>query len=115
MPFGIVISVSNVIDGNYLSYCYIQRSYGVCSFDLGKAQEIRKVMIYPASTKTVLYVQASADNNNWITIATIREDTAEPVMASLMNTFRYFRIVPSGEGEYTIFEMEVFIGQEATM
>lgn len=103
-----VLAASNVIDGNYTSYCYIKKSYGICSFDIGKAQEIRRVMIYPASTKTVLYVQASLNNSSWITIATIREGSTEPVMASLMNSFRYFRIVPASDGEYSIYEIEVF-------
>ena len=108
-----VLAASNVIDGNYTSYCYVKRSYGVCSFELSKAEEIRKVVIYPASTQTVLYVQASLDNNKWITIATIREEDTGSVTASLMNTFRYFRIVPAGESEYAINEIEIYIAKEA--
>ena len=105
-----VQAASNVIDGNYISYVYIKKSFGNCSFKLNKVKEIRKVVIYPANVQSVLYVQASYLNNNWITIATIRAGSTEPITVSLMNKFTQFRIVCAVESEYSIYEIEVFTG-----
>ena len=78
--------------------------------ELDKVKEIRKVVIYPANVQSVLYVQASYLNNNWITIATIRAGSTEPLTVSLMNKFTQFRIVCAVESEYSIYEIEVFTG-----
>ena len=73
-----VLSAGNVVDGNYISYCYIKRSYGVCSFDLGKAQEIRRVMIYPASTKRFFMCKPL-----WITTTGSRSQRSERTLRNL--------------------------------
>ena len=109
----VVQAAKNAIDGNYTSYVYIKKSFGNCTLQLDKAEEIGKVVIYPADIPTVLYVQASMNNSTWITIATIRVGETEAVEVALMNTFKYFRIVSSDERPYSIYEIEIYAAKEA--
>ena len=106
-----VQAAKNAIDGSYTSYCYIKRSFGNCTLTLDSAKEIRKVVVYPAGNEHVLYVEASANNSTWLTIATIRVGQTQPVEVALMNTFKYFRIVSAVESAYSIYEIEIFTGK----
>lgn len=107
-----VYSGNNTLDGNYKSYCFMNRKNDGTVVDLTTAKDLRYVTLYPASTTEDLLVAVSADNRTWVTVGYARAGNTEAIDMYLEGSYRYLKLYTDKGVGYEAYELEVYMLDE---